>query len=236
MASYYLSPFATFLQLFSETGVPLSGGLVWTYLAGTTTPSVTYTDQTGVVANSNPIQMGSDGRLQNVSIWQTGGVPLKFVFSTNAGTTISPVFGTQLGPTFDQISGINDPALLTGLTTGNFMATLTGFLGTAPTATVYYSLIDNVVTVATAAVFVGGTSNATGFTMTGVPSLIQPPTVLQSVPLWYAQNNSTAAVMPFVQINQANPIWTFGQSSTLNFWTASGGKGIQGFSFSYLLI
>jgi hypothetical protein len=237
MASYYLSPFATFLQLFSETGVPLSGGLVWTYLAGTTTPSVTYTDQTGVVANSNPIQMGSDGRLQNVSIWQAGAVPLKFVFSTNAGTTVSPVFGTQLGPTFDQISGINDPALLTGLVTGNFLATFGGFSGTAPTATVYYNVIDNVVTVVTQTMFVGGPSNAPTFTLSGVPAAIQPPSQTQYLPIWWADNSGSAAISPFIGVTAGSGTWNIGQNVSFNSWLSSGGtKGIEGFTFSYLLL
>lgn len=104
----YLCPFAAFLQLFTDVGIPLSGALVWTYAAGTSTPSPTYTDSSGVTPNSNPIQLNSAGRLNNVSIWQTAGVPIKVIFSTNAGTTGSPVFGTQIGPTFDNISGIND--------------------------------------------------------------------------------------------------------------------------------
>ena len=123
--SVYLAPLSTFLQLLSETGVPLSGGLLWTYAAGTTTPVATWTDSTGVTANSNPIQMASDGRLPNVTVWVTGGAAIKFVFSTNSGTTGSPAFGTQLGPTFDQVWGINDPtALLAELANPTYGASL----------------------------------------------------------------------------------------------------------------
>lgn len=107
MATFYLSPLATFLQLLSDTGVPLSGALIWTYAAGTSTPTPTWTDATGVTENSNPIQLLSNGRLAT-SIWQEGGVAIKVQFSTNAGTVGSPVFGTQIGPTFDQVQGIND--------------------------------------------------------------------------------------------------------------------------------
>jgi hypothetical protein len=110
MASYYLSPLASFLQLLNDTGLVQPGLLMWTYAAGTSTPTTTWTDITGVTPNSNPIQLGSNGRLPNVSVWQQGGVPIKIQFSTNAGTVGSPVFGNQVGPTFDQVSGINDPA------------------------------------------------------------------------------------------------------------------------------
>lgn len=110
MASFYLSPFASFLQVLTDAGQVQPGLLIWTYAAGTVTPSATWTDITGSVPNSNPIQLNAAGRLNNVSIWQQGGVPLKFQFSTNAGTVLAPVFGQQIGPTFDQVSGIDDPA------------------------------------------------------------------------------------------------------------------------------
>ena len=42
-------------QFFDNNGTPLSGGLIYTYLAGTSTPQATYTTSSGNVANSNPI-------------------------------------------------------------------------------------------------------------------------------------------------------------------------------------
>lgn len=112
MTTYYLSPFASFLQVLNDAGVVTPGLLMWTYAAGTSTPAATYTDITGGTPNSNPIQLNSAGRLPNVSVWQAGGIALKIQFSTNAGTVGAPVFGVQIGPTFDQVSGINDPAAL----------------------------------------------------------------------------------------------------------------------------
>jgi hypothetical protein len=109
-ASFYLSPFASFLQCLNDAGQVQPGLLIWTYAAGTSTPSATWTDITGTVPNSNPLQLNSAGRLNNVSVWQQGGVALKYIFSTNAGTVGSPVFGAQIGPPFDQVSGIDDPA------------------------------------------------------------------------------------------------------------------------------
>lgn len=107
--SYYLSPFASFLQVLNDSGQLQTGLLMWTYLAGTTTPTMTWTDITGTVPNSNPIVLNAAGRLPNVSVWQQAGVAIKVIFSTNAGTTGSPAFGTQIGPTFDQVTGIDDP-------------------------------------------------------------------------------------------------------------------------------
>lgn len=101
MSTYFLCPFASVLQYFTDTGIILSGGKVNTYLAGTSTPQATYTDSTGVTPNSNPIILGSNARLPNVSIWQPQGVSLKII--------ITDANNNQLGPTFDQIPGIGDP-------------------------------------------------------------------------------------------------------------------------------
>src|SRR4051812_17797780 len=43
------------IQFLSATGVPLSGGCVQTYAAGTTTPQASFTDSTGGVSNTNPV-------------------------------------------------------------------------------------------------------------------------------------------------------------------------------------
>jgi hypothetical protein len=98
----YLCPVASIFQWFSDAGVVLSGGKINTYLAGTSTPAATYTDITGATPNANPIVLASNGRLPSVQVWQAGGVNLKII--------ITDSFGNQLGPSFDQISGINDPA------------------------------------------------------------------------------------------------------------------------------
>ena len=43
------------LQFLDANGAPLAGGLLYTYAAGTTTPLASYTDSTGVTANTNPV-------------------------------------------------------------------------------------------------------------------------------------------------------------------------------------
>lgn len=49
-------------QYFDNNGAPLAGGKVCTYLAGTSTPSATYTDSGGGTPNSNPVTLDSAGR------------------------------------------------------------------------------------------------------------------------------------------------------------------------------
>ncbi len=51
-----------FIQFFDDNGDPLSGGKLYTYAAGTTTPKATYTTSAATVANANPIVLDSAGR------------------------------------------------------------------------------------------------------------------------------------------------------------------------------
>lgn len=48
-------------QFFSATGVPLAGGCVFTFSAGTTTPAATYIDINGIVQNANPLTLDGGG-------------------------------------------------------------------------------------------------------------------------------------------------------------------------------
>lgn len=81
-----LAPYI-FWQEFDNSGLPLTGGLVYTYAAGTTTPKATYTDSTGGTPNANPVVLDSAGR---AAIWLGDG-GYKFVIKTSAGATISTV-------------------------------------------------------------------------------------------------------------------------------------------------
>jgi hypothetical protein len=85
-------------QFFDNSGVPLSGGLIYTYAAGTTTLTATYTSSLGSVANSNPIVLDSAGRLTN-EVWLTEGTDYKFILKDSNDV--------QIG-TYDNLEGIND--------------------------------------------------------------------------------------------------------------------------------
>ena len=58
-ASPLQAPYCTF---FDSNGDPLSGGKVYTYTAGTTTPKNSYTTSSGLIANANPVILDSAGR------------------------------------------------------------------------------------------------------------------------------------------------------------------------------
>jgi len=66
-------------QFFTNTGAVLTGGKLFTYAAGTTTPQVSYTTNAGNVARTNPIVLDAAGRVADGGeIWITA-QPYKFV-------------------------------------------------------------------------------------------------------------------------------------------------------------
>lgn len=74
-------------QFFDNDGNILSGGKIYTYTAGTTTPAPSYTDKTGLIANANPIILDSSGRVPN-EIWLPSGVLYKFILKTSSDVLI----------------------------------------------------------------------------------------------------------------------------------------------------
>lgn len=77
-----------FPAFYDNSGNPLSGGKVWTYEAGTSTPLATYTDRGGAVANANPVVLDSAGR---ASIWLQTNVAYKIRVDDSAGNVIATV-------------------------------------------------------------------------------------------------------------------------------------------------
>ena len=86
-------------QFFDNNGVPLAGGLIYTYTAGTTTPAATYTSSTGLTAHTNPIVLNAAGRIATGEVWLTSGVDYKFIVQT--------ALFVQLG-SYDNIPSVND--------------------------------------------------------------------------------------------------------------------------------
>lgn len=75
-------------QFFDDNGVVLSGGLVYTYIAGTTTPVPAYTSNTGDTALPNPIVLDASGRVPTGEIWLTYGQGYKFTVKTSTNVLI----------------------------------------------------------------------------------------------------------------------------------------------------
>jgi microcystin-dependent protein len=88
-------------QFIDAAGIPLAGGFLYTYEAGTTTPQATYTDSTAATANSNPIVLDSRGE---ANIWLAS-ANYKFKLTDANGTEIWTVDNiaapsTALSPVF----------------------------------------------------------------------------------------------------------------------------------------
>ena len=89
-------------QFFDDNGVPLAGGLLYTYAAGTTTAAITYTSATGLTANSNPIVLNAAGRVEE-EVWLNAGDLYKFI--------LEDANEVQIG-SWDNLPGITDANVL----------------------------------------------------------------------------------------------------------------------------
>jgi hypothetical protein len=75
-------------QFFDNNGVILSGGKLYTYAAGTTTPQATYTSSSGSTAHTNPIILDSAGRVPGGEIWLAAAT-YKFLLNTSTDVLIA---------------------------------------------------------------------------------------------------------------------------------------------------
>ena len=66
---------------FTSTGIPLVGGRVRTYAAGTSTPKATYSDAAGTIPNANPVVLDARGE---ALIYWAGGYKVQLEDSTGA--------------------------------------------------------------------------------------------------------------------------------------------------------
>jgi hypothetical protein len=118
-----LSPVGNAFQFFSNEGLPLAGGKLQTFQAGSTTPLATYTDSSGLVANTNPIILGTSGRPPE-TIWLEAGFFYKFVLSDANDVVIQ---------TYDNLYGIIDaqPPSATPIPVGGILL-WSGSIGSIP--------------------------------------------------------------------------------------------------------
>lgn len=121
--SVNLSPVGNAFQFFSNDGLPLAGGKLQTFQAGSTTPLATYTDAAGLIANTNPIILGTSGRPPE-TIWLSDGFFYKFVLSDANDVVIQ---------TYDNLYGIVDaqPPAATPIPTGAILL-WSGSIGSIP--------------------------------------------------------------------------------------------------------
>jgi len=125
--SVNLSPIGNGISFLGTTGLPLNGGQLYTYQAGSSTPLATYTDVNGTIPNANPIILGTDGRLP-AELWLTYGYNYKLVLQDSNSVTIA---------TYDNIYGIlgTIPAASSTLPSGMILL-WSGAIGSIPSG--YY--------------------------------------------------------------------------------------------------
>ena len=124
MATVNLSPLFNGQTLFNVNGIPLAGGQIFTYQAGSSTPLATYTTVNGNIANANPIILGSDGKLSQ-ELWLQYGYSYKFVVQDASNVLVA---------TYDNIAGIltQVPTVVPSLPSGCIII-WSGSVGSIPT-------------------------------------------------------------------------------------------------------
>ena len=91
--------------------LPLAGGLLYTYQAGTTTPLATYTANDGLVPCANPIVLGVNG-IAPTPIWLNSTNTYKFVLATASNVVLY---------TYDNVSGIPTAGTTLNVPSGGIM-------------------------------------------------------------------------------------------------------------------
>jgi hypothetical protein len=121
--SVNLSPVGNAFQFFSNDGLPLAAGKIQKFQAGSTTPLATFTDSSGLIANTNPIILGTSGRPPS-TIWLSDGFFYKFVLSDANDVVIQ---------TYDNLYGIVNaqPPAATPIPTGGILL-WSGSIGSIP--------------------------------------------------------------------------------------------------------
>jgi len=121
-------------QFFTDDGVPLAGGKLYSYAAGSSSLQTVYTSSSGVTAWSNPIILNSAGRVSGSGeIWLTNNLAYKFILDDSTDVTIA---------SYDNVSGIGDDTNVLAVLAASSGASLVGYLpASGPATTVQATLI-----------------------------------------------------------------------------------------------
>ena len=169
-----LSPIGNGFQFFTNTGIPLNGGFIYTYQAGSSTPLATYTTSAGTIANTNPIQLGTSGRTPQ-EIWLTEGFSYKFILTDSANVQIA---------TYDNLYGIlGTSAAVTPIPSGAIIM-WSGSIGSIPAG--YYLCDGQNGTPNLKDRFVVGAGNTYAVGNTGGFTSAVTSSVGTNLPLYYA--------------------------------------------------
>ena len=146
-------------QFLNNNGLPLSGGKVYTYNAGTTTPLATYTNNLGTIFQPNPIVLDASGRVPGGEIWLSNGFGYKFVVEDSSNVLIG---------TYDNVPSSAQPPIVNDASSISYEQGYTLIAGTFVIGDTYR--ISSIGT--TNFQLIGATSNTVGllFIATGIGS------------------------------------------------------------------
>jgi hypothetical protein len=97
------------LQFFGTDGLPLVGGKLYTYAAGTTTPLASYTDHTANTQNTNPVILDSNGE---ADVWLPESTSYKYILKDADDVTLYTVDYVSVPVTTNSFA--SPPAIGTG--------------------------------------------------------------------------------------------------------------------------
>lgn len=141
-------------RFFDQNGLPLSGGKLWSYQAGTNTPKATYVDKAESAANTNPIILDSEGY---ADVWLTSGF-YKFVLKDSNDVVLWTKDNVMGG-----ISTLDGVITATSITTTDLTvtnATLFGATGSKAVATDVNGKLVELSTTSTEVGFLSGVTSA----------------------------------------------------------------------------
>jgi hypothetical protein len=119
-----LTPFPKF-RAFTANGLPMAGGKLYTFLTGTSTPQSTYTDQSAMSFNTNPVILDANGE---ANVWLDSTVRYRFRLDDSTDVTQWTVDGLGDPGASGIPNGMNIAVARATLTASNNAAELTATL------------------------------------------------------------------------------------------------------------
>ena len=177
-------------QFFDNNGVPLTGGKLFTYAGGTTTPQVSYTSIAGDVAHTNPIILDSAGRVPGGEIWLTD-QSYKFVLNDADNVLIA---------TYDNIFAIPPVSALNAATTPLTGSEILSIVQSGTTVKVSVANLTAGRAISASAATITGAVSAGSATITGaVNSASAAITGAVTASSAAITNNSASAALQIIQ-------------------------------------
>jgi len=193
-----------------EGGSVSAGAKLYFYQTGTTTDQTVYQDGDLATAHAQPVVADSNGEFAAIYLSPDASALYKVVLKDSSDNTLWTV---------DPVSPRTE-----GFDTDTFTVTWVGFSADPANTTATWFRFDRLIQIILP--LGTGTSNSTGFSLSGVPAAIRPATK-QFAYLPYGQDNSAHQDIG-VEINTDGTI-TFapaGATYSETGWTNTGAKGI----------